>query len=136
MTENTNPLTTAPTTNDPTRSTRISRAAALLGKITGTPTLAGMLAEAGRILNECELSIRTHMHDTRIRTDENEGAAISIDVSFALAAPCDGPQAALEYTRMQLTGRMKPNQQMSIREQVQLLAMARRNWLSGLAAHA
>ena len=55
MTENTNQLTTAPTTNDPTRSTRISRAAALLGKITGTATPAAMLAEAGRILNECEL---------------------------------------------------------------------------------
>ena len=134
MTKTRNELTAAVTANDPTRRTRIAKAAGLLANIPASLSMAAMLAEAGRVLTNCGLMVRTDMHDSRVTPDEGGGAAISVDVSFALAAVGDGPRAALEYTRVKLTGRTKPDTPASVRHQVQVLAAARRQWLTDLAA--
>ena len=131
MASTTNEITVTVTATDPTRRTRISKAAGLLANIPASLSMAAMFAETGRILAGCGLMIRTEMHDSRITPDEAGGAAISVDVSFALAAAGDGPRAELEYTRIQLTGRTKTP---SVRHQVQVLAAARRQWLTDLAA--
>ena len=120
---------------DPTRGTRITRAAKLLAKLPRGSAIAAMLAEC-RILGKCGLNVRTRMHDTRIAAAEGGGADISVDVSFALAAPKDGPLTPLEYRRVQLTGRVKPDETLTVTHQVQMLGMARRTWLHDLAAQA
>ena len=134
MTRTTNDLAAAAASTDPTRRTRISQAAGLLANIPTSLSMAAMFAETSRILASCGLMIRTDMHDSRITPDEAGGAAISVDVSFALAAAGDGPRAELEYTRVRLTGRTKPDMTPSVRHQVQILAAARRQWLTELAA--